>query len=367
MLSDTSWSVLSLEPSAEDESQATCACKSCVTTGAPAEVPQGWIQSNDGKWYTNTKRAARKTSNVEQELAALVVEQRQAAVAPAEISEPARAPAAPAAVQCQLAVTTAEQQWESSNFVAVLLHNTSAALRSWQLGQLWSCTKLRILLQAAHAHPALLPITADAFFTGDIREALGTQDAVLVTIESINGICDPNRGGHHRIDMLVYHRCGAVTRYHPGSSPAQSAQPHTIPHGSRTYRRDIALQRGIGAALHVCAPGLFAAAEHGVPPQLVTEADLKEVNPVDAKCVNAGTLTAALNRLPPGDTDWSHQGFPWWVYMAGRLPKFLACVEEGIIGVTGVREDARTKYMRVTTRTRVRKVSGDRGVKIVEA
>ena len=50
--------------------------------------------------------------------------------------------------------------------------------------------------------------------------------------------------------------------------------------------------------------------------------------------------------------------------MAGRSDKFLACVEEGIIGVTGVRENDFTKYMRVTTRARVRVVSVNRKVQI---
>ena len=293
--------------------------------------------------------------------AAPAAEQRQAAVAPAEVPEPARAPAAPAAKQRQ-AADPAEQQWGASNFLAVLLHNAGAALRP--------CTTLRSLLQAAHARRELLPMPADAFFNGDIRQALGSPDAFRVTIESINCICDPNRSGHHRIDMLVYHRCGAVTRHHPGASAAQSAKPHTIPHGSRTYSRDIALQQGIGAALHVHAPGLgadhVAAAEHGAPPLLVTEADLRDVHPVDASFVNAASLTAALARLPPGDTDWSHHGFPWWVFMAGRSHKFLACVQEGIIGVTGVKEDDLTRYMRVTTRSRVRVVSVNRRVQIEE-
>ena len=109
-----------------------------------------------------------------------------------------------------------------------------------------------------------------------------------------------------------------------------------------------------------------AVAEHGAPPLLVTEADLSGVHPVDANLVNAASLTAALARLPPGDTDWSREGFPWWVFMAGRSYKFLACVEEGIIGVTGVRENDLTKYMRVTTRARVRVVSVNRKVQIQE-
>ena len=192
-----------------------------------------------------------------------------------------------------------------------------------------------------------------------------------MSVESINGICDPNRGGHNRIDMLVYHRCGAVTRYHPGRTPAQSARPHTIPHGSRTYSRAIALDQGIGAALHVHAPGLggehVAAAEHDAHPLLLTADDLAEVNPVDSKLVIANDLTAALARLPPGETNWSHYGFPWWVFMAGRGQNFQTSVREGIIRVTGVRLDDLTSCMRVTTREGVREVSVNRGrVRVTE-
>ena len=78
---------------------------------------------------------------------------------------------------------------------------------------------------------------------------------------------------------------------------------------------------------------------------------------MDATLVNAASLTVALASLPQGDTDWSHHGFPWWVFMAGRRNKFLGCVQEGIIAVTGVREDHRRQYMRVTTRRRVHVVS----------
>ena len=100
------------------------------------------------------------------------------------------------------------------------------------------------------------------------------------------------------------------------------------------------------------------------PPLLVTEEDLRDVHPVDAKLVNAGSLTAAFARLPPGDTDWSHHGFPWWVCMAGRSHKFLARVQEGIIAATGAKLNDDTKYMRVITRARVREVSVNRKVQI---
>ena len=55
VFSDISWDVLSVEPAREqarappaaEQCQATFAFKSCVTTRAPAEVPQRWIQATD--------------------------------------------------------------------------------------------------------------------------------------------------------------------------------------------------------------------------------------------------------------------------------------------------------------------------------
>ena len=82
---------------------------------------------------------------------------------------------------------------------------------------------------------------------------------------------------------------------------------------------------------------------------------------MDANLVNAASLTAALARLPPGDTDWSREGFLWWVFMAGRLRDFQTAIHEGIIRVTGVRREHLTSCMRVTTRERVREVKIDRG------
>ena len=197
----------------------------------------------------------------------------------------------------------------------------------------------------------------------NIRVALGCHEAFLATLESINGICDPNRGGHLRVDILVCHRCGAVTRYHPGRTAATSAEPHKIPHGSYTYNRTIALERGVGAALHVHAPGVgaerIAAAEHNVLPLLVTLADLADVSPLDCKLINQASLTAALGALPPGETDWSRQGFPWWVFMARRAV-METTVGEGIVRVTGVSPDDRKAYMQVTTQERVREVKSIR-------
>ena len=352
-------------------------------------------QAPDSNWHTETEWAAEQRQAAgasaeapeparEQALASPAAEQRQAAGAPAEAPEPAReqAPASPAAEQRQAAGAPAEAPqparetgnfqlvpalapvalWGASHFVTVLLPQNGRAAAGMH-----SCTTLRNLLEAAHAHREHLPLPADLFFNGNIRVALECPDAFRVSVESINGIRDPNRGGHNRIDILVYHRCGAVTRCHPGSTPAQSALPHTISHGSRTYSRAIALDQGIGEALHVHAPGLggehVAAAEHDAPPLLVTADDLADINPVDSKLVNAASLRTALARLPPGETNWSHYGFPWWVFMAGRTQNFQTIVREGIIRVTGLNitganlHGEQTHCMRVTTRARVRVVS----------
>ena len=54
-------------------------------------------------------------------------------------------------------------------------------------------------------------------------------------INGIRIINDPNRGARKRIELLVYHHSGGVTRLHPGRILAQDAEPHMIPHDSRTY------------------------------------------------------------------------------------------------------------------------------------
>ena len=100
---------------------------------------------------------------------------------------------------------------------------------------------------------------------------------------------------------------------------------------------------------------------------LVTSADLADINPVDSKLVNAASLRAALANLPPGETNWSREGFPWWVFMAGHA-KFTTIVPEGIIRVTGVKSDDGHHCMRVTTRQSVREVTVNNGrVRVNEA
>ena len=120
----------------------------------------------------------------------------------------------------------------------------------------------------------------------------------------------------------------------------------------------------MGAALHAHAPGFadecIAAADHDTPPLLVTLTDLADISLLDSKLVNQASLSAALNSLPPGETDWSREGFRWWVFMAGHADS-QTTVGEGIIRVTGVRPDDRKAYMRVTTQERVREMKIDRG------
>ena len=121
-----------------------------------------------------------------------------------------------------------------------------------------SCTSLRDLLEAAHAHRQHLPLPADLSSEGDIGVELACANPVAVCIESINRVRDPNRGGLSRIDLLVYDRSGAVTRHHPGRMPSEDAHSHVIPPGSRTYNYAIAVAVGFGAVSHVHSPILEA-------------------------------------------------------------------------------------------------------------
>ena len=244
-----------------------------------------------------------------------------------------------------------EQLWGESSFVNVLLPEKSRAATGMP-----RCTTLRQLLQAAHTHRQHLLLPADLFFNWDIRVALGSPDALHVCIESIIGIRDPNRSGHDRIYLLVYQRCGAVTRHHPGGTPAQSARVHTIPHHSRTYDRNIALNQGVGAALHVHAPGSLLTETE----TLVTSEDLAEIKPVDSKLVNAASLRAALSNLRLGETDWSREGFPWWVFMAGH-EKFNTIVQAEITRVSGVSWADGHLCMQVATRESVHVVTVNNG------
>ena len=110
----------------------------------------------------------------------------------------------------------AEQLWADSHFVRSLPERAGA------MGALpVRCRTLRQALQAAHDARVHLPLSADLFFQGDIREALGRPGAVAVTAEWISHIRDPNRGGLLRIDFVAYDRTGAITRYHPSGKTSR--------------------------------------------------------------------------------------------------------------------------------------------------
>ena len=321
-----------------------------------ARRPEVW-RASDGKRYTRAEWQAWQASNAEHAPHAFAAEQHGAADPP----QPAEAAAAEPA---------AEQLWGPSHFVTTLLPQNRRAVC------MPPCNTLRGLLEAAHTHRQHLPLPADVFFQGDICAALGCYNPVAVTMERINSVKDPNRGGHERIDLLVYDRSGAVTRHHPGRRPAEDARPHMIPHVSRTYNRSIAMAMGVGAALHVHSPIMeawratahpsmeeerIAAAEHDEPPPLVTADDLADINPLDSKLINVAALADALASLQPGETNWSREGFPWWVFMAGRLHMFRQVVAQGIIRVTAVNTRQPTPYMRVSTLACVRIVRVSRG------
>ena len=214
---------------------------------------------------------------------------------------------------------------------------------------------LRGALQSACAVAAFLPLRADVFYDGDICSALGCPDAVLVTAETINHVPDPNRNGALRVDFVAYDITGAFTRYHPGASKEQAAAPHTMQQSSRAFSLDIALQHGVGAALHAQLPaaacGAAAATEH-----LCTEMDLLEIHPLDAKLISPSVfqaaMEAALSQAGADAVDWSHggfgQGYPWWVFMAGRMEKFTAMLSEGIVSVSVRHSAGHRPFLSVT-------------------
>ena len=211
-------------------------------------------------------------------------------------------------------------------------------------------------LQTACTVAAFLPLRADVFYDGDICSALGCPDAVLVTAETINHVQDPNRNGALRVDFVAYDTTGAFTRYHPGASKKQAAAPHTMQQSSRAFSLGIALQRGVGAALHAQVPaaahGAAAATEH-----LCTKMDLLEIHPLDAKLISPSVfqaaMEAALSQAGADAVDWSNggigQGYPWWVFMAGRMEKFTAMLSEGIVSVSVGHSAGHRPFLSVTT------------------
>ena len=65
--------------------------------------------------------------------------------------------------------------------------------------------------------------------------------------------------------------------------------------------------------------------------------DLQEIHPLDAKLISTRMLEAALATAlgTPGtdDVDWSTEGFPWWVVMAGHSQQFAALLQECVVSV----------------------------------
>ena len=68
--------------------------------------------------------------------------------------------------------------------------------------------------------------------------------------------------------------------------------------------------------------------------------DLLEIHPLDVKLISPRELgeknkamEAALLEAGADAVDWSHggfgQGYPWWVFMAGRVQHFAAMLNEG--------------------------------------
>ena len=65
--------------------------------------------------------------------------------------------------------------------------------------------------------------------------------------------------------------------------------------------------------------------------------DLQEIHPLDAKLISTRMLEAALatalGTSGADDVDWSTEGFPWWVVMAGRSHQFTALLQECVVSV----------------------------------
>ena len=250
--------------------------------------------------------------------------------------------------------------WANSHFACHFLPEQESRFSARQ-EQPERSKSLRDAFQSACANAESLPLPANVFYDGDICSALECPGAVLVTAETINHVQDPNREGALRVDFVAYNdTTGAFTRYHPGASGRQSAAPHTMEQSSRAFSLGIALQRGVGAALHALVP----AAAHGataVTEHLCIEKDLREIHPLDAKLISSGRLRgameAALKAAGADAVDWSNggikQGYPWWVFMAGpgRMEKFKAMLGEGVVSVFVVKRDDSSDrpFLRVTT------------------
>ena len=98
--------------------------------------------------------------------------------------------------------------------------------------------------------------------------------------------------------------------------------------------------------------------------------DLLEIHPLDVKLISPRELEkameAALLEAGADAVDWSHggfgQGYPWWVFMAGRMQHFAAMLNEGKVSITVERGADRRPFLAATTvaRQRTVRMSGGR-------
>ena len=112
--------------------------------------------------------------------------------------------------------------------------------------------------------------------------------------------------------------------------------------------------------MHTHAPGIpdaaAVAAQHGANAELCNMLDLEDINPYDSKAVAKSALQTALHDLPYGETDWSHDAFPWWVFLAGRRHCFNGLLQEGITAVAGVRRAGGDVFVQIVTKQGVHAV-----------
>ena len=186
-----------------------------------------------------------------------------------------------------------------------------------------------------------LPLLDDCFNDG-LKDLLGVPDALFVTAEAIPRVEDGNRPGQFRVDFFAYMKSGDVHRYHPGSSPSQSATPHVMRMDSNLFQVDCATATGVGRALHLVAPGFASASSRGNGNDVAafTLAHLQEVSIYDRQR-NAGwrllqqAVTRMATKIPPGTNELDVTGgelFPWWLSVA-NCGHASAIVDDGIFEV----------------------------------
>ena len=166
-----------------------------------------------------------------------------------------------------------------------------------------------------------LPLLHDCFNDG-LKDLLGVPDALFVTAEAIPRVEDGNRPGQFRVDFFAYMKSGDVHRYHPGSSPSQSATPHVMRMDSNLFQVDCATATGVGRALHLVAPGFASASSRGNGNDVAafTPVHLQEVSIYDrqrnaswrllqqAVTRAAAQIPAGTNELNVTDGEFFHGG-----------------------------------------------------------